>query len=50
MEFFQTILGRRFYEGDVPRITKSLEKIATELKRQNDLKERELELKEKENK
>jgi hypothetical protein len=29
IEFFQTVMGHRFYEGDVPRITKALERIAT---------------------
>ena len=41
-DFFQTIMGRKFYEGDVPRIAKSLDDIAKELKRANDLKEKEL--------
>jgi hypothetical protein len=40
--FFQTRMGQTFYEGTVPRIAKSLATIATELKRQNDLKEKEL--------
>ena len=39
-------MGRKFYEADVPAIRKSLEKIAKELERQNELKERELKLKE----
>jgi hypothetical protein len=43
-EFFQTIMGRKFYEADVPRIAKALENIAVELKRSNDLKEKEKEL------
>jgi len=38
-EFFQTMMGRQFYEGTVPRIAKALEDIAFELKRQNKLKE-----------
>jgi len=46
-QFFQTVMGRAFYEGTVPRIAKSLASIATELKRQNDLKEQELGLTEK---
>jgi hypothetical protein len=41
-QFFQTMMGKTFFEGTVPRIAKSLAKIATELKRQNDLKEIEL--------
>lgn len=39
-EFFQTIMGKRFYEANIPRIIKALENIATELKRANDLKEK----------
>jgi len=30
-EFFQTIMGRQFYEGAVPRIAKALERIAAAL-------------------
>ena len=41
-EFFQTIMGKRFYEGTVPNIARSLECIAEELKRANDLKEQEM--------
>lgn len=41
-EFFQTIMGKKFYERDVPKITNALEDIAKELKRANDLKELEL--------
>lgn len=40
--FFQTLMGRKFYEGDVPRITKALEKIAEELERANNMKESDL--------
>lgn len=47
VQFFQTMLGKKFYEGDVPRIAKALENIGQELKRQNDLKEKELESKNK---
>jgi hypothetical protein len=42
IEFFQTPMGRKFYERDVPKIANTLEDIAKELKRANDLKEREL--------
>lgn len=31
VEFFQTVMGHKFYEGDVPRIAKALERIATAL-------------------
>lgn len=30
-EFFQTIMGKKFYEGDVPRIAKALETIARKM-------------------
>jgi hypothetical protein len=46
VEFFQTVMGNRFFEGHVPSIVKSLQAIAVELKRANDLKERELQLQE----
>jgi hypothetical protein len=39
------MMGKRFYEGDVPRIAKALEEVAIEMKRANDLKEKELETK-----
>lgn len=34
-EFFQTGMGRKFYESDVPRIAKALERIATALEARN---------------
>lgn len=40
MEFFKTIMGKRFFEGHVPQLVKHLGDIAVELKRANDLKER----------
>jgi len=40
-EFFQTGMGRKFYDGDVPRIVEALQNIAKELKRANDLKDKE---------
>ena len=42
IQFFQTHMGRKFIEGDIPRIAKSLEGIHEELRRANDLKEKEL--------
>jgi hypothetical protein len=33
-EFFQTMMGRKFYEGDVPRIAKALEIIANNMEKQ----------------
>ena len=35
IEFFNTMMGRKFYEADVPRITKALERIATALEESN---------------
>lgn len=32
-EFFQTVMGRKFYEADVPRALKALERIADALER-----------------
>lgn len=34
-EFFQTIMGRKFYEADVPRAIKALERVASALEKQN---------------
>lgn len=45
--FFQTRMGQKFYEHDVPYIADSLHKIFVELQRANDLKEKELNLKDK---
>ena len=33
IEFFQTVMGKRFYEGTAPRIAAALERIADELER-----------------
>ncbi len=41
-EFFQTGLGKKFYQADIPRIIHALESIAAELKRLNDSKEKEI--------
>jgi len=35
-EFFQTVMGHRFYEGDVPRLVKALERIADALEKRNE--------------
>ena len=35
VEFFQTGMGRKYYESDIPRIADALERIATELEKQN---------------
>lgn len=45
-QFYQTRLGQIFFEHQVPETMKAMKDIAKELKRSNDLKERELQLKE----
>ncbi len=35
VKFVQTLMGRKFYQADVPRIIKALEKIANALEKQN---------------
>jgi hypothetical protein len=39
-KFFQTIMGRSFFDGQLPRLIKALEKIACELERFNNLQEK----------
>lgn len=41
-EFFKTLMGKRFFEGQVPQVVTALKDIAKELKRANDLKEKEM--------
>lgn len=41
MDFFQTVGGQRFIQGTMPQLTQNLGLIAKELKRGNDLKEKE---------
>lgn len=38
-EFFQTVMGRKFYEYDIPRIAEALERIAKALERQNEIRD-----------
>lgn len=38
-QFLNSITGRKFFEKDIPKIVKSLEQIAFELKRSNDIAE-----------
>lgn len=47
-DFHKTIRGGQFYDHHVPQIAKSLGAIAVEMKQANILKERELNLKERE--
>lgn len=35
-EFFQTVMGHKFYEADVPRVAKALERIASALEKRNE--------------
>jgi len=35
VELHNTLMGRKFYEADIPRIVKALERIATALENQN---------------
>jgi hypothetical protein len=42
IDFFQTIMGKKYYERDVPEIAKQLKRIADALDTQNNLKEKEL--------
>jgi hypothetical protein len=47
IEFFQTVMGKSFYEGTVPAIMRELKKLNENLAKMNELKEKELKLKEK---
>lgn len=35
-DFHATIMGRKFYEGDIPRIVKALERIAYAIEKSNE--------------
>ena len=41
MDFYQTVMGKRFFEGTVPEIARQLKRIADALEKQNDLKKTE---------
>lgn len=41
LQFFQTMLGRTFYEAHVPQLIKAVRQLADELKRYNDAREQE---------
>jgi len=43
MAFHDTVLGRRFFEGQLPKLIKELGRIADALEKQNELKEKEKE-------
>ena len=40
-EFYQTIMGQRFYEATVPALVKQLERLNNNLEIQNELKDKE---------
>jgi hypothetical protein len=42
VEFFQTGMGKRFYEFTMPKLIESLDSLTAEMKRANDLKEKEM--------
>ena len=42
IEFYQTVMGKQFYQGTLPSIAKELSRIADALEKANALKEREL--------
>ena len=43
-EFFKTVMGRKFYDADVPRLATALEKIAAQMERANTLQEKKFKL------
>lgn len=45
-QFFQTNLGRKFFEADVPKLVKGIDELAKHQGEANRLKQRELEMKE----
>jgi len=38
-EFFQTLMGRKYYEHDLPEQTKAMNRLAKAIEKQNELKE-----------
>ena len=46
-DFFRTSAGRKFYENDIPQLTKVLEKIANQMEIKNKLEEKKFRLDEK---
>lgn len=43
MEFIRTIYGKRFFDGQLPRLIQALERIADALEKQNEIKQEEKE-------
>tara|TARA_R110001592_G_scaffold219229_1_gene473390 strand:+ start:1413 stop:1580 length:168 start_codon:yes stop_codon:yes gene_type:complete len=46
-EFYRTLSGKRFFDGDLPVLIRALKEIANELKNANELKRKELKINEK---
>ena len=46
-DFFRTLGGRRFFEGDIPALVKALQDISEQMKIANELKQREIKFNEK---
>ena len=46
-DFFRTVMGRKFYEADVPKLTNALERIANQMDKANKLEEKKMLLNEK---
>lgn len=43
MDFIRTIYGKRFFDGQLPRLIQALERIADALEKQNEIKQEEKE-------
>lgn len=41
MEFMRSMYGKRFFDGQLPRLIKALERIADALEKQNEIKQEE---------
>lgn len=41
MEFIRTMYGKRFFDGQLPRLIQALERIADALEKQNEIKQEE---------
>ena len=46
-DFFRTVMGRKFYEADIPKLTNVLERIANQMEVANKLEEKKMILNEK---
>ena len=46
-DFFRTVMGRKFYEADIPKLPNALERIANQMEVANKLEEKKMLLNEK---